>query len=59
MCFGSSKKSDDPGSRKNAEIEKRIKQDQKKDAREVKILLLGEIASLCSARTHKNTNIPS
>jgi len=44
MCFGSSKKGDDAGAKKNAEIEKRIKQDQKKDAREVKVLLLGKAA---------------
>lgn len=41
MCFGSSKGQDDPDSRKNADIEKQIKLDQKKNAREVKILLLG------------------
>ncbi|GAB7340427.1 hypothetical protein MBLNU457_6859t1 [Dothideomycetes sp. NU457] len=41
MCFGNSKDDDDAGVKKNAEIEKLIKQDQKKDAREVKILLLG------------------
>lgn len=40
MCFGSSKQ-DDPDTRKNAEIEKQIKADQKRQAREVKMLLLG------------------
>lgn len=40
MCFGSSKQ-DDPEARKNAEIEKQLKADQKKQAREVKMLLLG------------------
>lgn len=40
MCFGSSKQ-DDPDARKNAEIEKQIKADQKKQSREVKMLLLG------------------
>jgi guanine nucleotide-binding protein subunit alpha len=40
MCFGSSKQ-DDPQARKNADIEKQLKVDQKKQAKEVKILLLG------------------
>jgi len=50
MCFGSSKDGDDVGVKKNAEIEKLIKQDQKKDAREVKILLLGKTAIIMSSR---------
>lgn len=41
MCFG--KKEDDPASKKNAEIEKTLREDKKKQEREVKILLLGEI----------------
>lgn len=40
MCFGSSKQ-DDPRARKNADIEKQLRADQKKQAKEVKILLLG------------------
>jgi len=40
MCFGGSKQ-DNPDTRKNAEIEKQIKADQKRQAREVKMLLLG------------------
>ena len=40
MCFGNSKQ-DDPEARKNAEIEKQLKADQKRQLREVKMLLLG------------------
>ncbi|KAL2353557.1 G-protein alpha subunit [Cryomyces antarcticus] len=39
MCFG--KKAEDPDVRKNEEIEKQIRADRKKQAREVKLLLLG------------------
>lgn len=39
MCFG--KKEEDPGAKKNAEIEKTLREDRKKQEREVKILLLG------------------
>ena len=42
MCFGSSKSEQDPGNQKNADIEKQLKLDQKKNAKEVKILLLGK-----------------
>ena len=42
MCFGSSKQ-DDPRARKNADIEKQLKADQKRQAKEVKILLLGAL----------------
>ena len=42
MCFGSSKQ-DDPRARKNADIEKQLKADQKRQAKEVKILLLGTL----------------
>jgi len=42
MCFGSSKQ-DDPRARKNADIEKQLRADQKKQAKEVKILLLGAL----------------
>lgn len=47
MCFGSSKQ-DDPEAKKNADIEKQLKADQKKSAREVKMLLLGETHTLRS-----------
>ncbi|KAK5107035.1 hypothetical protein LTR62_001924 [Meristemomyces frigidus] len=40
MCFGSSQK-EDPDARKNKEIERQLKEDQKKAAKEVKLLLLG------------------
>lgn len=39
MCFG--RKPQDPGHRKNEEIEKIIRSDKKKQEREVKLLLLG------------------
>jgi len=51
MCFGTPKSKSNPDARKNAEIEKQIKQDQKKAAREVKVLLLGKtcyIANVCA-----------
>ena len=41
MCFGDSKKQDDPGAKKNLEIDKQLKEDRKKQGKEVKILLLG------------------
>lgn len=40
MCFGS-KKEDDPDAQKNREIEKQLREDQKRAAKEVKLLLLG------------------
>lgn len=40
MCFGS-KKEDDPDVAKNREIEKQLREDQKRMAKEVKLLLLG------------------
>lgn len=40
MCFG--KKEPDEGAKKNAEIEKALREDKKRQEREVKILLLGE-----------------
>lgn len=40
MCFG--KKSDDPESKRNEDIEKQIRVDRKRQEREVKLLLLGE-----------------
>lgn len=39
MCFG--KKPEDPESRRNDDIEKAIRNDRKKQEREVKLLLLG------------------
>jgi guanine nucleotide-binding protein subunit alpha len=39
MCFG--KKPEDPESRRNEEIEKSIRNDRRKQEREVKLLLLG------------------
>jgi len=41
MCFGDGSKQDNPGSKKNTEIEKQLKEDRKKQGKEVKILLLG------------------
>lgn len=43
MCFGSSnsKDKDDPDARRNKEIEKQLRDDQRKLAKEVKLLLLG------------------
>ena len=43
MCFG--KKPEGPESRRNEEIEKGIRNDRKKQEREVKLLLLGRCAS--------------
>lgn len=42
MCFGSKNKEDEEGAAKNREIEKQIRQDEKKQSREVKLLLLGK-----------------
>jgi len=39
MCFG--KKPIDPESKKNAEIEKQLRADQKRQVNEIKLLLLG------------------
>jgi len=48
MCFGDSKKQDDPGAKKNVEIDKQLREDRKKLGKEVKILLLGwSICSTC------------
>lgn len=43
MCFG--KKPEDPESKKNEEIEKGIRNDKRKQEREVKLLLLGRHAN--------------
>lgn len=40
MCFGSGNK-EDPGAKKSKEIEKQLREDQKRLAKEVKLLLLG------------------
>jgi guanine nucleotide-binding protein subunit alpha len=41
MCFG--KKPDNPDARRNEDIEKAIRNDRKKQEREVKLLLLGTL----------------
>jgi hypothetical protein len=51
MCFG--KKPEDPESRRNEEIEKSIRNDRRKQEREVKLLLLGRHAN----RHHKATRL--
>jgi guanine nucleotide-binding protein subunit alpha len=40
MCFGGSNK-EDPDLKKSREIEKQLREDQKRMAKEVKLLLLG------------------
>lgn len=40
MCFGSGSK-EDPDAKKSKEIEKQLREDQKRLAKEVKLLLLG------------------
>lgn len=42
MCFGGNKEGDDADAQKNKEIEKQLREDQKKMAKEVKMLLLGK-----------------
>jgi len=49
MCFGSSNK-EDPDAKKSKEIEKQLREDQKKMAKEVKLLLLGKIANTIGTR---------
>ena len=44
MCFGGDKAGDDPEAKKSKEIEKQLREDQKKMAKEVKMLLLGKAA---------------
>lgn len=41
MCFGRKPSTADPNARKNAEIEKTLRNDKKRAEREVKLLLLG------------------
>jgi guanine nucleotide-binding protein subunit alpha len=50
MCFG--KKPADPDSRRNEEIEKGIRNDRKRQEREVKLLLLGRRATSLYAREY-------
>jgi guanine nucleotide-binding protein subunit alpha, other len=40
MCFGNGNK-EDPDAKKSREIEKQLREDQKRMAKEVKLLLLG------------------
>jgi guanine nucleotide-binding protein subunit alpha len=44
MCFGGDKSGEDPDAKKSKEIEKQLREDQKKMAKEVKMLLLGKKA---------------
>lgn len=44
MCFGGDKSGEDPDAKKSKEIEKQLREDQKKMAKEVKMLLLGKTA---------------
>lgn len=46
MCFGSRKK-DEEGNARSRELDKVIRQDEKRMAREVKLLLLGTYPSFC------------
>ena len=55
MCFG--KKEDDPAAKKNAEIEKTLREDRKKAEREVKILLLGKHPSSLMERNTADSSI--
>lgn len=41
MCFGSRKEGGDTGMARSRDIDKQIRQDEKRMAREVKLLLLG------------------
>lgn len=41
MCFGNGKQ-DDPDAKKSREIERQLREDQKRMQKEVKVLLLGE-----------------
>jgi len=41
MCFGNASR-EDPDAKKSRDIEKQLREDQKRMAREVKLLLLGE-----------------
>lgn len=52
MCFGN-KKEDDPDAKKSREIEKQLREDQKKMAKEVKLLLLGR----CTLSSTDGSNV--
>lgn len=49
MCFGSGNK-EDPEAKKSKEIEKQLREDQKRLAKEVKLLLLGNAYHLYRGR---------
>ena len=55
MCFGSSSK-DDPDAKKSKEIEKQLREDQKRMAKEVKLLLLGKLHGARRATCHLGAN---
>lgn len=59
MCFGKGDaKQDDPGARKNQEIEKQLREDKKRQQNEVKILLLGRVPmAVAAGSTHTHTII--
>lgn len=44
MCFGNANK-EDPDAKKSREIEKQLREDQRRMAKEVKLLLLGKRAA--------------
>lgn len=52
MCFGS-RKTDEAGLAKSRELDKQIRQDEKRLAKEVKLLLLGMLASSCCSCSHQ------
>jgi guanine nucleotide-binding protein subunit alpha len=55
MCFGGrADKEDVEGANKSREIDKIIRQDEKKMSREVKLLLLGKSAFLSPPLSHKS-----
>jgi guanine nucleotide-binding protein subunit alpha len=58
MCFGGGRKSnDDEEAAKSREIDKQIRQDEKKMSREVKLLLLGKtLLGLRQLRSSHDTN---
>lgn len=41
MCFGNTNNKDDPDAKKSREIEKQLREDQRRMQKEVKLLLLG------------------
>ena len=50
MCFGSREKGDGGGIARSRDIDKQIRQDEKKMSKEVKLLLLGMIGNPPSSR---------